>query len=105
MLWTKRCTGPVAGLAACLLLPGCSSITTLTVRKTSPEPLTLIPGPQLNERAYKRILLLPPEHGVTVDERIESQVPKDKDTAYYTAKLEKVLLAKGFEVVASEIVA
>lgn len=92
-------------LCSLALLGACSSLTTLTVRKTTPDPLTLVPGPQLAERTYKRILLLPPEHGVSVEERIESQVPKDKDTAYYTAKLEKVLLSKGFEVVASEIVA
>lgn len=107
---TKRRTHPHVSLLSGLLIPGlllgaCSSLTALTVRKTTPAPLTLVPGLQLAERTYQRILLLPPEHGVSVEERIESQVPKDKDTAYYTAKLEKILLAKGFQVVASEIVA
>jgi hypothetical protein len=88
-----------------LLCGGCSSLTTLTVRRSQPQALTLVPAPQLMERQYKRILLVPPEQGVKVSPLVESQIPSEKELSYYTSKLEKILLAKGFEVVSSEIVA
>jgi hypothetical protein len=97
-----RCARSVALL---LLLSGCSSLTTLTVRRSEPKPPTLVPAPQLTERQYKRVLLVPPEQGVKVSALVESQVPSEKELSYYTSKLEKILLAKGFEVVSSEIVA
>jgi hypothetical protein len=92
-------------LALLLFLSGCSSLTTLTVRRSEPKALTLVPAPQLTERQYKRILLVPPEQGVKVSPLVESQIPSEKELSYYTSKLEKILLAKGFEVVSAEIVA
>jgi hypothetical protein len=92
-------------LALLLFLCGCSSLTTLTVRRSEPKALTLVPAPQLTERQYKRILLVPPEQGVKVSPLVESQIPSEKELSYYTSKLEKILLAKGFEVVSAEIVA
>jgi hypothetical protein len=93
------------GWLALLLLCSCSSLTTLTVRRSTPKALTLVPAPQLTERQYKRILLVPPEQGVKVSPLVESQIPSEKELSYYTSKLEKILLAKGFEVVSAEIVA
>ncbi len=84
---------------------GCSSVSTLTVRPTTPAQLELTPAPQLTQRQYKRILLLAPEQPVRVVEGIEAPVVVEKDTRYYVTQLEKVLLAKGFSVVSSEIVA
>jgi hypothetical protein len=40
---------------------------------------------------------------VEVSERVESLAPREKDAGYYTTKLERILLAKGFDVVASEV--
>jgi hypothetical protein len=96
-----------AGTAACIaaLLTGCSSLTTLTVRPTTPSELSLVPAPRLSEHRYKRVLIVPPEEGVSVSDRIESQVPASRDVRFYTGEVEKILLAKGFEVVSSEIVA
>lgn len=92
-------------LSGLLALPGCSSLTTLTVRPTKPSELSLVPAPRLSEHRYKRVLIVPPEEGVTVSDRIESQVPAAREVRFYTGEVEKILLAKGFEVVSSEIVA
>src|SRR5690242_6253038 len=86
-------------------LSGCSSLTTLTVRPTEPSALSLVPAPRLSEYRYKRVLIVPPEEGVGVSDRIESQVPASRDVRFYTGEVEKILLAKGFEVVSTEIVA
>jgi hypothetical protein len=101
----KKCARIMFGWLVLLLLCGCSSLTTLTVRRTTPKALTLVPAPQLTERQYKRILLVPPEQGVKVSPLVESQIPSEKELSYYTSKLEKTLLAKGFEVISAEIVA
>ena len=87
------------------MLGGCSSLTTLTVRPTQPSALSLVPAPRLSEYRYKRVLIVPPEEGVAVSDRIESQVPASRDVRFYTGEVEKILLAKGFEVVSTEIVA
>src|SRR4051812_29808797 len=84
---------------------GCSSLTTLTVRPTKPSQLELVPAPQLSQRQYKRILLLPPEENVRVGEGIEAPIVGQKDMRYYIGQIEKAMLSKGFEVVSPEIVA
>jgi hypothetical protein len=90
---------------AIAMLCGCSSLTTLTVRPTQAVEPTLVPAPRLSERKYKRILIVPPEEGISVSDRVESPAPSEKDVRFYTGEVEKILLAKGFEVVSSEIVA
>lgn len=99
-------SGPCASVAlAVAILSGCSSLTTLTVRPTQAVEPTLVPAPRLSERKYKRILIVPPEEGISVSDRVESPAPSEKDVRFYTGEVEKILLAKGFEVVSSEIVA
>jgi hypothetical protein len=95
----------VRGALALVLLTGCASLSTLTVRPSEAAQPTLVPAPRLSERKYKRILIVPPEEGVAVSERIESPAPSEKDVRFYAGEVEKILLAKGFEVVSSEIVA
>jgi hypothetical protein len=90
---------------AIAVLTGCGSLTTLTVRPTQAAEPTLVPAPRLSERKYKRLLIVPPEEGISVSERVESPAPSEKDVRFYTGEVEKILLAKGFEVVSSEIVA
>jgi hypothetical protein len=90
---------------AITLLSGCGSLSTLTVRPTQAVEPTLVPAPRLSERKYKRILIVPPEEGISVSDRVESPAPSEKDVRFYTGEVEKILLAKGFEVVSSEIVA
>jgi hypothetical protein len=102
---SARCVGAALSLCGLLALPACSSLKTLTVRPSQPSELSLVPAPRLSEHRYKRVLIVPPEEGVSVSERIESQVPTARDTRFYTGEVEKILLAKGFEVVSSEIVA
>jgi hypothetical protein len=67
-------------------------------------PVESLPAPPLGERAYRRILLLPPPDAVSVRD-VEFEPPRDKQARYYVGKLEKLLLAQGFEVISSEIVA
>src|SRR5689334_6167091 len=92
-------------ISAAMVLPACSSLTTLTVRPTKPSQLELVPAPQLSQKQYKRILLLPPEENVRIGEGIEAPVVGQKDMRFYIAHIEKAMLAKGFEVVSPEIVA
>src|SRR5688572_25677360 len=74
-------------LALGAALGGCSSLTTLTVRPTQPSALSLVPAPRLTEYRYKRVLIVPPEEGVTVSDRIESQVPASRDVRFYTGEV------------------
>jgi hypothetical protein len=101
----RRARAVALSLCGLLALPACSSLKTLTVRPSQPSELSLVPAPRLTEHRYKRVLIVPPEEGVSVSDRIESQVPAARDTRFYTGEVEKILLAKGFEVVSSEIVA
>lgn len=91
-------------LCTVLLALGCAKADTLTVKPTAPGDAELMPSPRLEEYAYKKILLLPYEGDVVVKE-LDIAVLTDKDGAYYTGKLEKALLARGFEVISPEIVA
>ncbi len=92
-------------MLAVALLAGCSSLSSLTVRPTDAVPPTLVPAPRLSEHRYKRILIVPPEEGISVSDRVESPAPSEKDVRYYTGEVEKILLAKGFEVISAEITA
>ncbi len=91
--------------AMCLLvLSACGSATTLTVKPSKPQQAELVPVPRLKQYAYKKILLLPPAQAVALhDVKIKSVVGRPKQ--YYTAKLEKALLQKGFEMIDPAIVA
>jgi hypothetical protein len=92
-------------LALCLVPAlGCASAITLTRKPSQPEPAELVPVPQLKEHAYKRILLLPPQ-GPVAQKDIEVEAVREKQTTYFTARLEKTLLQKGFQVISPEIVA
>ncbi len=91
-------------LPVALLALGCAKADTLTVKPGTPTALELLPSARLEEFAYKKILLLPFEGEVTV-KNVEFAVLKQQDGSYYTSKLEKALLARGFEVIAPEIVA
>jgi len=92
-------------VACVFALVACGSESTLVVRPTTPAPAELVPTPQLQEFAYKHLLVLPPESGVAVDEGIQIPLIRDKKTSYYMERLEKLLLSQGFEVISPEIVA
>jgi hypothetical protein len=94
----------VYSLAATLVLLGCGSSQRLTVRPSQPAPVDTTVSPKLNEHAYRKVLLLPPERGVDARDAKVASVRK-KSIDYYMAKLERLLLAKGFEVISPEIVA
>lgn len=83
---------------------GCGGGITLGVDPTEPKPVESLPAPPLGQREYKKILLLPPADAVAV-RAVEFEVPREKKANYYVGKLEKLLLAQGFEVISSEIVA
>jgi hypothetical protein len=89
----------------CLLLgSACGSAATLVIKPTQPPAAELVPDPRLKQFAYKKILLLPPEQPVALKD-LEVQAVAEKPTQYYTAKLEKALVKKGFQVISPEIVA
>jgi len=83
---------------------GCAKGSTLTVKPSTPAEMELIPASQLKKYVYKKILLLPIPEG-TLQGTSQLSVVKGKDEAYYGAKMEKALLAQGFEVISPEIVA
>ncbi|MDD9936309.1 MAG: SH3 domain-containing protein [Myxococcales bacterium] len=83
---------------------GCGSALTLTVEPGEPQPPELLPAPQLSTYAYRKVLLLPPEGGVAL-KGIDVAAVKEKKSSFYMSKLEKVMLAQGFEVISSEVVA
>ena len=97
-----------AALTASLLslsAAACGSATTLVVRPTTPAPAELVPTPQLEANAYRRLLLLPPESGVNVAADVDVAIARDRGAPHYMNKLEKMLLGQGFEVISQEIVA
>ena len=92
-------------LALCMLVaPACGKADTLTVKPESPAPPELVPSPRLEERAYKKVLLLPFDGEVLI-EGVESPALVERSGDYYTSKIEKALLGQGFEVISPEIVA
>jgi len=91
-------------LCMVVLALGCAKADTLTVKPTTPADLELVPSPRLEEFAYKKILLLPYE-GTVVVKDLDIKALTEHDGAYYTGKLEKALLGRGFEVISPEIVA
>jgi hypothetical protein len=90
-------------LSVAALALGCAKADTLTVKPGTPAALELLPSPRLEEFAYKKILLLPFEGEVTV-KGVGFAVVEQQEGSYYTGKLEKAMLARGFEVIAPEIV-
>src|SRR5262245_22140501 len=95
----------LAGAALVLALGACGAESTLVVRPTTPAAAELVPTPQLQQFAYKRLLVLAPETGVAVDDGIEVPFIKERGPSFYMGRLEKLLLGQGFEVISSEIVA
>lgn len=94
-----HCLGLIAGV----LLVGCGKTSTLSVAPGTPAAAELIPAEQLEANVYKKVLLLPIEANI---ERKDTELKVlDRQPAYYEAKLEKGLLAQGFEVISPEIVA
>ncbi len=83
---------------------GCAKADTLTVKPGSPGAPELVPSPRLEQFAYKKILLLPYDGTVAV-KGMDSAALTDQTGDYYTSKIEKGLLAQGFEVISPEIVA
>ena len=83
---------------------GCAKTSTLTVKPSTPLAAELLPADQLEAGVYKRLLLLPIETKVDVKDT-DVAVLAEKATSYYSAKLEKALLAHGFELISPEIVA
>jgi hypothetical protein len=63
-----------------------------------------MPSPRLEEFAYKKVLLLPFEGEVVVKD-LDAPALAEQAGAYYTAKVERELLAQGFEVISPEVVA
>lgn len=98
--------GLVAGLflLASMTVAGCAKTSTLTVKPSTPQAAELLPAEQLKAGVYKRLLLLPIESDVDVKDT-DVAVVSEKAAAYYSAKLEKALLAQGFELISPEIVA
>ncbi|HEX2679296.1 MAG TPA: SH3 domain-containing protein [Polyangiales bacterium] len=74
------------------------------MRPSQPAPVENVLAPKLSEHAFTRVLLLPPEGAVEVKD-VSVAVVTEKQIPYYTNKVEKLLLAKGFEVISPEIVA
>lgn len=90
---------------SCLLAASaCGSAARLVVKPSKPPAAELVPDPRLKQFNYKKILLLPPEQKVAVKD-LKIQSVAEKPTRYYTAKLEKALVKKGFQVISPEIVA
>lgn len=87
-----------AGLSA-----ACGSSMSLTVRPGTAPPPELIPAAPLSAHAYRKILVLPPEAVEVKD--VTATVVAERGAEYYTGLVEKALLAEGFEVISSEIVA
>lgn len=83
---------------------GCAKGSTLTVKPSDPTGAELIPAAQLKKHVYRKILLLPVTESV-LQRDSQLSVIQAKDVQYYGAKLEKALLAQGFEVISPEIVA
>ncbi len=83
---------------------GCGSAMTLTVEPREATPAELLPAPQLSQLEYRKVLLLPSEKPVVFKD-VEQAIVRERDARYYLRKLEKVLLAQGFEVISSEVVA
>jgi hypothetical protein len=91
--------------ALALVATACGKDEPLTVHPTTPAAAELVPAAQLKTYVYKRLLLLPPEGDVDIQDDVEAAVVREKGVDYYVTKLEKTLLAQGFEVIAPEIVA
>ena len=86
------------------MLTACGKTSTLTVKPGQSSSPELIPAKQLEASIYKKILVLPIEGDIEVKDTT-IKVLREKKPEYYGAKLEKALLAQGFEVISSEIVA
>lgn len=85
-------------------LAACGKTSTLTVKPGDSTPPELLPSEQLEKHVYKKILVLPIEKDVEIEDTT-IQALRDKKPEYYSTRLEKALLSQGFEVIASEIVA
>lgn len=83
---------------------GCAKTSTLTVKPSTPQAAELLPADLLEAGVYKKLLLLPIESTLDVKDT-DVAVLSEKQTPYYSAKLEKALLAQGFELISPEIVA
>ena len=90
---------------ALALLSACGSAAPLVVRPTKPQAAEIVPTPQLQQYAYKRLLVLLPDAPVAMDDAIEVAAVRNRGVSYYMSRLEKYLLSQGFEVISSEIVA
>ncbi|MBV1861751.1 MAG: SH3 domain-containing protein [Nannocystaceae bacterium] len=83
---------------------GCAKNSTLTVKPSTPQAAELLPADLLEAGVYKKLLLLPIESKLDVKDT-DVAVLAEKQTSYYSAKIEKALLAQGFELISPEIVA
>jgi hypothetical protein len=92
-------------LCLALSLSACGAANTLVLRPTTPAPVEAVPTAQLESTIYKRLLLLPPEKGVSVAADVDVTLARERDGAHYMGRLEKYFLGQGFEVVSQEIVA
>lgn len=99
----NRIVSQFAAAAAMLVAVGCGSSLSLTVRPGTAAPPELIPAAPLSKHVYRKILVLPPESVDVKD--LAVPVVDEMGPDYYTGLVEKVLLAEGFEVISSEIVA
>ncbi len=91
-------------LLASVATTGCAKTSTLEVKPSTPQAAELLPADLLEAGVYKKLLLLPIESTLDVKDT-EVAVLSEKQTPYYSAKLEKALLAQGFELISPEIVA
>lgn len=91
-------------VALAAMSTACGSALTLSVEPGEPTPAELLPAPMLSNYAYKKVLLLPPE-GEVVLKDVDLPTVTEKKASFYMSKLEKVMLAQGFEVISSEVVA
>jgi len=100
----RSATMAVLAVVCVLLASACGSAAILVVKPSKPSATELVPDPLLKKFKYEKILLLPPEQEVAVKELQVARV-SEKKTGYYTAKLEKALVKKRFQVISPEIVA
>lgn len=99
-------TFAITGLALGLIAGGfgCGKTGTLSVKPSDPETAEILASDGLKQYIYKKILLLPIEPKA-LQRGSQLAIIKSKEVDYYTAKVEKALLAQGFEIISSEIVA
>ena len=93
-----------AAMALALVCAGCASAEALVVQPTTPAKVDHVLAPTLSKHSYKRILVLPPERQVQVANHALPDAVRARGMDFYISKIERDLLASGFQVIAPEVV-